>query len=148
MVKQKIYNRIIESLDQKIEIAKEAISSAKESRDNDTKSSAGDKFETGREMMQIEIDKNEAQLSKAFHLKNDLSKINLLTTNTNVEFGSLVETNNGTYFMSIGIGKVEVDKKEYFAISLVSPIGQILYKKKIGDKAFFQKREFIIENIV
>ena len=148
MLKQKIYNSIVESLDYKIEIAKEAILSAKESRDNDTKSSAGDKFETGREMMQIEIDKNEAQLSKALHLKNDLSKINLLTNNTKVEFGSLVKTNNGTYFISVGIGKVEVDKKEYYAISLVSPVGKILYKKKIGDKVFFQNREFFIENIV
>ena len=59
-LKEQILNQLLTQLDQKTETAKTAIESAKESRDNDTKSSAGDKFETGREMMQMEIDKNEA----------------------------------------------------------------------------------------
>ncbi len=63
-IKQLVYNKILKILDDKIEILKEEIESTKESRNNDTKSSAGDKYETGRAMMQIELDKNEAQLNK------------------------------------------------------------------------------------
>jgi len=68
-MKQLIHNQLLTDLDKRIKSAKEFIESAKESRDNDTKSSAGDKFETGREMMQMEIDKNETQLRKALKLK-------------------------------------------------------------------------------
>ena len=65
-----IYNQLQEMLDRKIESAKKAIESAKEARDSDTKSSVGDKYETGRAMMQIELEKNEVQLNKVINLRN------------------------------------------------------------------------------
>ena len=57
-LKSLVYHKILMELDRKIEVINKAIVLAKDSRNNDTKSSAGDKFETGREMMQIEIEKN------------------------------------------------------------------------------------------
>ena len=64
-----------------------------------------------------------------------------------VEFGSLVETNNGIYFISIAYGKIELDNKDYYSISLASPIGKLFHQKKEGDKLDFQGREFEIKNI-
>ncbi len=148
IIKQEIYIKLIASLDKKIEQAQESISLVKESRDNDTKSSAGDKFETGREMMQIEIDKSEAQLAKSLNLKSDLSKIDLDKECSSVEFGSLVETNNGSYFISIGVGKLTVDNKDFFVISLASPIGKALYQKEVGVSFKFQGKEYLIKSIV
>ena len=147
-LKKQIHNQLINQLDQKAETAKIAIQSAKESRDNDTKSSAGDKFETGREMMQIEIDKSEAQLGKALKLKSELLQINIKNIYEKVEFGSLVYTSEGVYFISIGIGKIDIDSERIFAISLASPIGKLLHQKVIGDKIQFQGREFIINDII
>ena len=147
-LKKQIYSQLLELTDKKIDTAKKAIDSAKESRDNDTKSSAGDKYETGRAMMQIEMDKNEAQLSKAVKLKRELSQINIQKDYNKAEFGSLVVTNHGKYFISIGMGKIEVNKENYYCISLASPIGKLLHNKKIGDKVQFQEREFIISDIV
>ena len=146
--KQLIYSKIQQLLDDKIETLKEEIESTKEARNNDTKSSAGDKYETGREMMQIELDKNEAQLNKTVKLKSELSKINILKEYNKVEFGSLVVTNQGTYFISIGIGKVDINNENYYSISLASPIGKLLLNKEIGNKIKFQNREFKILNIV
>ena len=146
--KQLIYSKILNILDNKIEILKKEIESTKESRNNDTKSSAGDKYETGREMMQIELDKNEAQLNKTVKLKKELTEINIQKKYNKVEFGSLVETNKETYFIAIGIGKIEANKNMYYSISLASPIGKLLLSKKIGAKMKFQEREFTIINIV
>lgn len=148
VVKELLLNRLVELLDEKIEAAQQAIESAKESRNSDTKSSAGDKYETGRAMMQFEVDKNEVQLNKSMYLKNELSKINVSKIFHKADFGSIVETNQGNYFLSIGIGKMEVNKINCFSISLASPIGQLLLHKKVGESIHFQGKELIIESII
>jgi len=146
--KEDILSELHKIIDQKIEIATHAIESAKESRDSDTKSSAGDKYETGREMMQIEIDKNTVQLSNAKYLKVEISKIDCKKKYDKTEFGSLVLTTQGIYFMSIGIGKLVLDNKNIFIISINSPIGKIIQNKRIGDCFHFQNSKIVITNIL
>ena len=84
-IKEQILNRLHGIIDNKVDIAKSAVESAKESRNSDTKSSAGDKHETGRAMMQIELEKNEVQLSKALELKHELNQINILKNSDKIE---------------------------------------------------------------
>ena len=145
--KKEIFNKLFSSIVTKIAQVKESLAFAKESRDNDTKSSAGDKYETGREMMQIEINKSEDQLNKFRSLKNDLSKINLQRKFDSIEFGSLVETNMGVYFISIAHAKIQINNKEYYTISLASPIGKLFHQKKEGDAFELNGRKFIINKI-
>lgn len=147
-IKVQIYDQIKTILEAKASAAKLAIASAKESRDNDTKSSAGDKYETGRAMMQMEMDKSEMQLSKALSQISELSKIDLNRQYQKVEFGSLVLSSQGNYFISIGIGKIEVENTIYYAISLASPIGALLNKKSIGSVVSFQGKEITIKDIL
>lgn len=109
------------------------IADLKKSRDNETKSSAGDKFETGRAMMQAEIDRNAIQLNKTQHAINELLQIKLNTKHQKVALGSLLITNNGNYFISIGFGKVELDENSCYAISLASPVGQLFKDKTVGE---------------
>jgi len=146
-LKELICGQLQELIDQKIGIAMSAMDSAKESRDSDTKSSVGDKYETGRAMMQIELENNKIQLSKALDLKNELSRINIKKVHTRAEPGSLVITNQGDYFISVGLGKIEVNNKDYYSVSLASPIGKLLYNREIGDSVKFQGREFTITDI-
>lgn len=148
VLKGLLISHLAELLNQKIEAAQLSIESAKESRDSDTKSSAGDKYETGRAMMQLEMEKNQVQLSKSLQLKNELSKIDVNKTHPKIEFGSVVKTNHGKYFISIGIGKVIVNNNDYFSISLASPIGKLLFHKKVGESFRFQGKEMIVESIV
>jgi hypothetical protein len=135
-------------VDNKIEVAKKAIVSAKEARDSDTKSSAGDKYETTREMMQIEIDKSEVQLSNAIHLKAELNRIIVPKVYIKVEHGALIYTTQGNYFLSIGLGKLVISDEIIYAISIASPIGSILQNKKAGDSVLFQGKEIIITTIL
>ncbi len=147
-LKKLIYKQLSEIVESKIETAIKSIKSAKEARDNETKSSVGDKYETGRAMMQSELEKNEVQLSKALNQKRELSQIDFQKEYTKVEFGSLVITNQGNYLISIGIGKIEIKNENCYSVSLASPVGIFLHNKKIGDKAQFQNREYTIKNIV
>ena len=76
-IKEEIYNQILQVLNYKIKTLRKTISETIESRNSDTKSSAGDKYETSREMLQIEIHNNETQLNKTLELKKELSLIDL-----------------------------------------------------------------------
>ena len=148
MIKEKILIQILKMMDEQIKDIKLAIESAKESRDNETKCTSGDKYETGRAMMQLELEKNRVLLNKTLKLVNKLSQINLKKGYSKVEFGSLVYTNLGNYFISIGIGKIEIDNKTYYSISLASPIGEKLKNKKTGDSFEFQKKTVSVMQII
>lgn len=147
-IKKQILTQIIEILDERIESIHQTIDSTKESRDNETKCSSGDKYETGRTMMNFELEKNRALLNKTLSLKNELSQIDLHKKNEAVTLGCLVKVNNGSYFISVGIGKLEVANEIIFSISLASPIGKLLNNKKIGDKFKFQGKEITILEII
>ena len=122
--------------------------SLEESRNNESKSSVGDKYETGRAMLHLEEEKNKAQLAEALLTKSVLESMNVSKVYNKVEIGSLVLTNNGKYFIAIGIGKILIDKELIYGISLDSPIGQLLQNKKVGDSFNFNGRVIIIEFII
>ena len=147
-IKYKLYSFLIESLNSKIEILKLDIAETIEARNNDTKSSAGDKFETGREMMNIEIQKSENQLSITNRFVEELSKIDLQKNNDKVVYGSIVYTNNGNYFISIAFGKIKIDRDVFYSISFASPIGKMLHNMQEGNSFIFQEKEYIIQGIL
>jgi len=147
-IKIKIHNHLVKDLNKKAEILKNSIKDTIEARNNDTKSSAGDKYETGREMLQIEIQKNELQLSKTLKILKELSNIKLSKTSNLIEYGSLVFTNYGNYFISIAYGKIEIENNIFYSISLVSPIGKLLQNKKVGEYFTFQEKKYTILNII
>lgn len=130
-------------LEKSVEEARREYVLAKESRDSDTKSSAGDKFETGREMMQREMDKWSAQIDQNTISLNKLDRIADLAPSKVVSEGSLVETDQETYFISIGYGKLE----SVYAISIESPLGTVLKGKKVGDRVEMRGRIINIKSI-
>lgn len=147
-IKFRLLKKISEIIDHRIEISKAAVNSAKESKNNETKSSAGDKYETGRAMMQQEQEKNEIQLSKNLNLKNLLLQIDLEQDYKTIKFGSLVITNQGKYFIAVGLGKIKIENETYFVISLDSPIGKLLTGKLPGEKVTFRTNQIEIKEIL
>lgn len=133
-----LHRILIEKVDQKIAAAHADLASATESRNSDTKSSAGDKHETGRAMMQMEVDNAGMQLQKALQLKGELDQIDFRTKSERVIAGSLVTTSRGQFLVSIGLGRLETGEGTFFAISPGSPIGQALTGKKKGETFAFQ----------
>lgn len=146
-IKKSIQHEVLSQLELKIQEILNAVISAEESRDADTKSSAGDKHETSRAKIQTEIDQLSGQLFNAKKQKNDLSTINFVKSFREADIGSLIETNRGNYFISIGWGRIEIDNEDYFVISLGSPIGRLLQKLKKGDEFKFRNLDYTINNI-
>ncbi len=137
-----------QAIDKKIAECNKAIALARQSSKEETKSSAGDKYETARAMIQQEIDKYSMQLQDAEQQKSVLSSL-VLNENEDsiIRNGSLAITNNGNFFISISLGQLTIDNKNYFAISSASPIGALLLNKRNGDTFQFRGKEFIIEKV-
>lgn len=147
-IKEILYNHLLKIIELRIETANYDIQNAMESRDNETKSTAGDKYETGRTMVQFELEKNMEQLNKAILLKNELAQINLHGKFEKAEFGSIVKTTHDNYFISVGLGKINAGNDVFYAVSLASPIGKILNNKKVGDEVNFLEKKIIITEII
>jgi len=124
------------------------ISSNQKALQSETKSSAGDKHETGRAMLQLEMEKAGQQLSGIAQLKVVLSKIDVLKSSKNACLGSIIVTDKARYFLSISAGQLVVADKRYFAISVSSPIGKLLLGKQEKDMISFNGKTIIINKIV
>lgn len=120
---------------------------AQSSGNEETKSSAGDKYETGRAMAQLEIENNSAQLAEALKLKKVLEQINPDLETKRVQLGSLVLTSLGNYYIAISAGKLLVDGTEYYAISSASPIGVKLMKLRAGESFTFNQKSAVVEKV-
>ena len=146
-LKEELYKQCVAFVTKKQNTIEATIASHQKSLESETKSSAGDKHETGRAMLQLEMEKASQQLIVAQQMKETLHKINLSESKTKVRLGSLVVTNNATYFMSISVGRLVVDTKEYFAISIASPIGKILLGQQADSELVFNGNKILIKEI-
>lgn len=147
-LKELFLSALYSLVDDKVNSAMSAIESTTESKKSATKSTAGDKHETGRAMMERELALSTAQLRKAQVLKNELSKISLEVDVTSVQLGALVVTSQGNYFISIGLGKINVLGDDCYAISGGSPLGIAMMGKQKGQKINFQGRNIEIIDVV
>lgn len=134
-------------ISQKIALAKRAMDEAQQAANEETKSSAGDKFETGRAMMHLEREKYARQLARALELQSTLVQINVEKTYSTVQPGCLVETDHSHFFIAIGAGKIMLNETKYFAISQASPIGALLCNLEEGAEVDFRGRKIRILSV-
>ncbi len=127
---------------------KSAIAAAQEAANEDTKSSAGDKFETGRESVQQEIDLNLVRLNELNKMKTALELIIPAQKGSIAAPGSLVFTNNGIFYVAISAGQLKVDGATYIAISAASPIGTNFMGQTAGYEFSFNGKKYKIEKVV
>ncbi len=147
-IKQKLFALCHSFIEERIASAKTAIQMAQNSANEETKSSAGDKYETGRAMAQLEIEKSSVQLAEALKQKKVLDQMPPAMETPTVYLGSLVFTNQGNYYLSIPAGKMEIDGITYYAVSTSSPIGTLLMGLNKGTTVTFNSKEIVIEKII
>ncbi|WP_159949574.1 GreA/GreB family elongation factor [Polaribacter septentrionalilitoris] len=146
-LKQELFNQCENFVNKRLQTVEEIITSNQKGLQSETKSSAGDKHETGRAMLQLEMEKASQQLEGINHMKHILSKIDVSKKSDIGHIGSIIETNTANYFLSISAGKLMYNARSYFAISVSSPIGKLLLGKKKGDEILFNKKIINIINI-
>lgn len=147
MSKADIYAACQSLLNDKVEIAQKNIDEAQASANSETKSSAGDKYETGRAMSQRERDLHARQLSELLNIQKSLSAIDPDKTCKKVELGALVETPMSTFFIAGSLGKINVSGKEIMVISAISPIAQAMLGLQENDHFEWMKKDVQILNL-
>lgn len=132
IVKKHLYDFCVDFVNRRSDNINQIIASNKNSLTSETKSSAGDKHETGRAMLQLEMEKASQQLEGLNEMKLVLNRINISESSKIVNLGSVVITVQGNYFLSISAGKISYLDKIYYAVSVGSPIGKMLLGKAVG----------------
>jgi len=147
-IKEQLHTLCLAYIEERIKGSNQAIQFAQASANEETKSSAGDKYETGRAMAQLEIEKNSTQLAEAKKIKQILLQLDPTKSTETIQAGSLTITNEGRFYISIPAGQFTIEGENYFAISPSSPIAQKLFGLKVEDKFSFNKKEFVIQWIL
>jgi transcription elongation GreA/GreB family factor len=147
-IKAELYSKCKDFIDNRIQTIQNTINEIQESLLSETKSSAGDKHETGRAMLQLEREKSGQQLAQAQKVKETLSKIDTAKTSTTICLGSIVYTTQANYYISISAGQFKVNNDLLFAISPNTPIARILLTKKTGDEIVFREQTIKISKVL
>lgn len=146
-IKEQLLKACHDWLDLRFEHIEAVLKEIKDSLEGETKSSVGDKHETGRAMLQIERENAGRQLAEAEKVRETLGKVDVSHASDHAHLGSLVCTSHGDYYLSISAGAIEVDGKQYFAVAPKSPIGGLLLGKEPGDAFSFNDEEYKITSV-
>ena len=146
-----LYKLCLDFIDNRIKSIREAMQQTKASADSETKSSAGDKYETGLSMMQLDMEKQAEQLNEAIRTRTALEQVKIMdemngSTNA-IRAGNAVETNNGNFYIAISAGQLKTNGLIYFAISPATPIGSKLMGLKTGESFSFNGKNYTVNKI-
>ena len=134
-------------VEKKIEILEQQKKSLQKDLTSEIKNSAGDKHETGRAMIQLELEKLGNQIHKIELNYQRLNTIKDFKTSSIVSLGSIIFTNKANYFLAVAADSCKINSKVFYCISSQSPIGKLLIGKKINQSIRFNDIESIILEI-
>ena len=138
-IKRQLFDFCKDFADKRVSRIRKEMADFKESLDDETKSSAGDKYETGRAMLQLELEKSGVQLAEAENIKTQANFVGL---------GNLVKTTKANYFLAISAGEFKGDGISVYCISSETPIGKLLFTKQVNDVVSFNDNEIKILEII
>jgi transcription elongation GreA/GreB family factor len=145
--KRKIYQQFFLIIKERIALLQNILNDLRESIENETKSTAGDKHETALAMLHIEQENTRNQLNDAMAQLQAFEKIDSSVESDHVIIGSLIVTDRGYFFLSAALGKLTIDGITVTAVSPLSPLGKQLKGLKAGDAAVVNGNKFLIQSI-
>ena len=147
-IKKALQAELHSKIEMQIASYSKAIASIEESKLSETKSSAGDKYETGRAMMQMEQDKLTAQLVSLELIKTKINQISPKQKCDQGMLGAIVITDTGSYYLSVSLGKITIAAGKYYTISPEAPLSILLMGKKVGDRVVFRNRQIEVIGVL
>lgn len=145
MNKENLRQVVQQKIEEKILNLEHLISEARASN-NDTKSSMGDKYETGLEMLQQEIHNLQVHLSEILK-QHDFLKSILVKPSDKAEKGAVIQTDKGIFYISVSLGEISLDNQKIICISPESPLAKAINGKTKNEKFIINNINQSIENI-
>lgn len=134
-------------LEDKLRALHEAMTALSEAASHDSKSTAGDKHETSRAMVQLEQERTGRQLKDAEQQLLEFQRIDFQKPLSAVSVGSLLYTDKGCFLIALALGKLIVEDQTVFAISVQSPLGKALSGAGKGDQVTFNGTSYQVKEI-
>lgn len=132
MNKGDFLNEMHERIRRGISEASVILDGIQESIDSETQSTAGDKHDTSRELMQQERNKAAQNLQNQMSLDGLVLKLKRVVVSNEVSFGSLVLTNVGWFFIGLPLGRIRFEDEDILCISGNAPAAKILESESVG----------------
>jgi transcription elongation GreA/GreB family factor len=145
--KEKVYLHCVSLINEKISTIQSSLDDIRTSIGNETKSTAGDKYETARAMLDIERENILGQMRVLREQKAALELFNNESSHGKAAAGSLVKTDKGYFYLSVALSRLIIDNVLVFALSAESPLGRKLLGVAIGDIVDFNNNSYIIEGV-
>jgi hypothetical protein len=146
-LKKQLLSHCIDFIDVKYKTLQSEYRLYQESAANETKSTAGDKHDTSKSMMQLEQEKLGHQMDMLLKQKKILGNIDVNRISEKVEFGSVVETDQGNFFISISAKEFRFDDKSFIPVSIQSPLAMAMLNCVKGKQVKFNNKAYKIESI-
>ncbi len=146
-IKKELLLKCKNEVENKLLTIEKIMQSNKIALNSETKSSAGDKHETGRAMLQLEMEKASQQFESANKMQQVLKRVSTGLSFDIISVGCVIITSLEKYFLSVSLGEIQVEGQKYYAISPKSPIGNLLLGKRVGDEIVFNGKVIKILDI-
>lgn len=114
---------------------------------DESKSTIGDKHHTERAMLQIQREEAGKQLREIEKVMLQLDKVTISDVSETIRLGSIIETNQANFFISISVGKLKVKDTIYLGVAPVAPIGRCLLGKVKNEQFNFNGVVYKIKKI-
>lgn len=144
--KQDVLLRCGELIAVKKQTLLQALRILEESLLSETRSSAGDKHETGRARLQSEQGKLLNMLNEILELEKSALQLELLPEGS-PQKGALMSTDKGLFYLGLSLGKLEVNGESLYAISAGSPLGSVLKDRKPGQTVEFRNVKYRVLDV-
>jgi hypothetical protein len=137
----------LDLIGQRMSAAKKAMEQAQEAANSEEKSSAGDKYETGRAMGHLQKDMHARQLAESV---KELASFHAVQTEplcNEGRTGALLQADGVAFFISTGLGKQSIDGQTILFLSPQAPLAKLLEKRKPGDSIVFSQQTLVIRDV-
>lgn len=146
MEKTKVKEALVQNLQDRLQAIQTQLDALKSDMNAEAKSTSGDKHETGRAMIQLEMENmgKQHQNWESFYL---IAKGLDTEAHHVAKAGSLLKMNDLWHYLSVGIGKIQCDGEDIFCLAPSAPLAQMILGISAGSKITFNQRTLEIQEI-
>ncbi|TBW29112.1 transcription elongation factor [Gramella sp. KN1008] len=145
--KEELFYKCLDIVNRQIEKYENEMAQIRESMENNDAHTDYDEDDSKGQLLG-DFEKYAEYLDNSRKMKEKLSRIDQKHYTEQIDFGSVVETSENYYFISVALGKISLDEgSTVFAISTEAPIYQEMKGKKAGDSFTFNGKEQKILNV-
>lgn len=139
--RQEVIEALEASMDAGLRRVRGAFEELQGSLEGESKSTAGDKHETGRAMVQMEMEQAAGRLSRVEGMIRQWHALEPARGRQEVRPGAVVTTDQGGFVMGVAWGTFDVPKAEAWrAISADAPLAQAMRAASPGSTVEFRGR--------